>query len=182
MIYIIFGIGLFFMSKSLQDNKQDFSRPDWFNKFDQTFKVIGEKYLIDWKILKAIALKESTLGTHPKVKRGLEFPNDIEGSRSEDGLSWGLMQMTLSTAKDYDKLATQAKLNNPYYSIDLSARHLKGLMRQFSNERDYIMAYNQGAGNQKKFIQMENQGTLKESNFSQAREYYKKYQQFLKEV
>lgn len=182
MILIIFGLGLFFMSQSLQNNDDDKVKPDWFNKFDQTFKLIGEKYLIDWKILKAISLKESTLGTHPRVKRGLEFPKDIEGSKSEDGLSWGLMQMTLKTAKDYDQLATPEKLNNPYYSIDLSARHLKGLMRKFTNERDYIMAYNQGEGNQKKFIQLEQSGQLKESNFPQARMYYQKYKQFRKDV
>lgn len=148
------------------------------NSFDDLFKKYGALTGIDWRILKRISWIESRVGTYKSVKRGLENPKDIKGSVSQDGLSWGIMQMTLSTAKDYDKYATEEKLNNAEYSIDLASRHLKFLkMRYFpSNVRDLIMSYNHGQGNQLRFIQKEKDGSLKESEFLAGRDYYKKYQ------
>ena len=145
------------------------------DKYDELFKKYGSIYGVDWKILKRISWIESTLGDNPRVAKGIKNPKDIEGSKSYDGLSWGLMQMTLTTARDYDKNATQEKLNNPTYAIELSARHLKMLKTILPNERDFVMAYNQGQGNQKKFLDLEKSGTLKETQFPQARDYFRKY-------
>ena len=144
--------------------------------FDPFFKKYADLNGLDWRMLKAIAMVESTLGENPRVKRGLINPNDIQGSMSEDGKSWGLMQLTVPTARDYDKSATEVKLNNPEFSIGISAKLLAMLNRIFDGqERDIIMAYNQGLGNQRKFIAMEKDGTLKAHQFPAAREYYKKY-------
>lgn len=145
-------------------------------KFDPFFQKAGLDNGIDWKMLKTIAMVESTLGENPRVKKGLLNPNDIIGSMSEDGKSWGLMQLTVPTARDYDKTATEVKLNYPEYSIGISAKLLAMLNRIFKgNERDIIMAYNQGLGNQRKFIQMEKDGTLKPHQFPAAKNYYEKY-------
>lgn len=147
------------------------------NSFDELFKRYAALNGLDWKTLKTIAMNESTLGMNPRVKRGLIQPSDIEGSKSEDGLSWGLMQMTLVTARDFDKSATAEKLNNPEYSIKLASQFIASLKRQFGSKiRDIAMAYNQGAGNQKRFIQLEMSGDLKRDQYPAARNYWLKYQ------
>ena len=125
--------------------------------------------------MKRISWVESTLGKNASVKKGLENPNDIAGSTSSDKLSWGLMQLTLKTAKDFDSQVTPQKLNNPDYSIKISAQYIKLLMRYFTKERDIVMAYNQGQGNQLKFVSLENSGKLKASDFPQARHEYERY-------
>lgn len=145
------------------------------DNFDDLFKKYGSMYGVDWKFLKRISWVESNTGLNSRVAIGLKNPTDIEGSKSYDGLSWGLMQMTVTTAKDYDKNATAVKLNNPAYAIELAARHVKMLKQLFSNERDVAMAYNQGQGNQKKFLASEKAGTLLQSQYPQAREYWNKF-------
>lgn len=108
-----------------------------------------------WMILKAIALNESSLGADKSVARGIASPLDVEGSKSQDGKSWGLMQFTLPTARDLDPSATEVKLNNPRYSINLGARYVAWLSKQFNPlEVQYIewviKSYNQGVGNSRK--------------------------------
>lgn len=125
--------------------------PSW-NRFDQLFKKYATKYAVDPFLLKAICLNESDLGREKSVARGLENPTDIEGSKSSDGKSWGLMQVTLTTARDLDPAATQAKLNNAEYSIDLAARYIKSLKRYFPDgvidqQMWLVKSYNQGPGN-----------------------------------
>lgn len=122
------------------------------NRFDSLFKKYASLNDIPWEWLKAIALNESSLGNHPSVRRGLEVPSDIEGSKSDDGKSWGLMQVTVTTARDMDPLATSEKLNNAEYSIKLAAQYLKWLKRYFpdgsSRQVEWLIkSYNQGAGN-----------------------------------
>jgi len=168
----LIGYLLFSSSVSNMDDVIKVVAPD---KFDDLFKKYGSMYGVDWKMLKRISWIESNTGLNSRVARGLVNPKDIEGSKSYDGLSWGLMQMTLTTAKDYDKLATSEKLNNPAYAIDLSARHVKMLKTLFSNERDVIMSYNQGQGNQKKFVASEKAGTLLTTQYPQARQYWNKF-------
>lgn len=122
-------------------------------RFDDEFKKAAQKYQVSWEWLKAIALNESSLGEESSVARGLATPGDIEGSKSSDGLSWGLMQVTLKTAKQFDPLASPEKLNDPKYSIDMSARVISDNIRYFkirlgdSNPRFFemvIKAYNTG--------------------------------------
>lgn len=114
----------------------------WF-KFDDLFKKYSSIYGINWKWLKAIALNESLLGENELVKQGLA---------SSDGLSYGLMQITLKTAKwlNSDIAVSPAQLNNPEFSIKLASKYLNYLSKIFPNDqRKIIMSYNQGEGNTK---------------------------------
>lgn len=120
------------------------------SNFDELFKKYAEKYGLDWKMLKSIAMIESSLGRAPSVAHGLNFPTDIEKSKSSDGLSWGVMQVTLKTARDYDSNASPERLNNPDYSIDLASRHLRMLKNLFKDDpkqiEKMVKSYNQGQG------------------------------------
>lgn len=163
--------------QSVEDTVETYL-PKW-NKFDSLFQSAGLLYGVEWEWLKAFALNESSLGDAPSVKRGLENPNDVEGSKSSDGLSWGLMQVTLKTARTMDPSATSQKLNDPAYSVDLSARYIAQLMRMFSTLDDryvewVVKSYNQGPGNTKK----EMVGTIE----GYANEYWARWQRNLNRV
>ena len=93
-------------------------------RFDALFKKYGKLYMVDWQMLKAIAMNESSLGSVKSVAHGIMYPSDIEASKSQDGKSWGLMQVTLTTARDLDPTASAEKLNTPEYSIKLAAQYL----------------------------------------------------------
>lgn len=143
-----------------------------FTRFDSLFKHYAEMYGLDWLLLKAIAMNESSLGTHPSVARGLAYPSDIQGSKSDDGKSWGLMQFTLPTARDFDKSATESKLNDAGYSIRLAAQFVKWLYMQFDSidprrTEWVIKSYNQGIGNTGK----ERRGEIK----GHAKEYFERF-------
>lgn len=173
LILSIIGIGAALMSKAASAAG---IKPVNVTKFDDIFKKYAAKYNIDWKLLKTISMVESNLGENPRVKRGIENPTDIKGSMSEDGKSWGIMQLTVTTAKDYDSTATEVKLNNPEYSINIAAQLISSLSRGFNeNERDIVMAYNHGRGNQRRFNELERQGTLKNNQFPAARHYLSKF-------
>lgn len=146
---------------------------DAFRRWDQLFKKYGARFNVPWKWMKAIAMNESSLGEAPSVKRGIEEPLDVEGSKSDDGKSWGLMQMTVSTLHDYDPQGEAVDLNDPEYSVDHAAQFLKSLMRQFDSgdaryEEWVIKSYNQGAGNTRKEIRGQISGY--------AAEYWARYQ------
>ena len=128
---------------------------DSWTRFDPLFASIGADYGVDPKWLKAFALNESSLGDDSSVARGLEVPTDIEGSKSSDGLSWGLMQVTVKTGRDYDPECSPEKLNDPKYSIDLAAQLIADLKKKFTPDDErrlewIVKSYNQGAGNTKK--------------------------------
>lgn len=117
--------------------------------FDALFVKYGDKYSVPPTWLKAIAMNESSLGTAKSVAIGMANPKDIENSKSSDGKSWGLMQVTLATAKKLDPAATEEKLNSPEYSVDLAAKLCANNMRAFSKFDDryiewVIKSYNQG--------------------------------------
>lgn len=111
-----------------------------FEKYDPIFKKYSARYSVPWRWLKAIAMNESSLGTNPRVLAGLV---------SSDGLSWGLMQVTLTTAKDlYKREVSADELKNNEISVDLAAKYLQRLMRYFPGDaKKIIMSYNQGEGN-----------------------------------
>lgn len=129
---------------------------DSWTQYDALFKRYAQIYGVeDWRYLKAIAMNESSLGKAKSVARGLEAPWDIEGSKSYDGKSWGLMQVTLTTGKWLDPMCTEEKLNNPDYSVklaaDLFARNQKTFNRYEPRWLEWVVkSYNQGAGNTKK--------------------------------
>lgn len=145
------GVGVFIMSKDASASETTNNLKP--SKWDDLFKKYAAENGIDWRLMKTIAMNESSLGTNSRVLNGLNNPYDIGASTSTDGLSWGLMQMTVTTARDFDKSADAVKLNDAEYSIRLSAKFIKSLYNQFpGNINDVIMAYNHGAGNQRKFI------------------------------
>lgn len=120
---------------------------DTFTRFDELFKKYGRLKDVPWRWLKAIAKVESQLGEYRSVKRGLASPDDIEGSKSDDGLSWGLMQVTLKLAKELRPGTTERDLNNPEISVQLAATYTRQHMNRWPNNREYIIrAYNGGPG------------------------------------
>lgn len=159
MIYLIMlGLGLFFVSSKAGDV---------LTGYDDLYKKYAGLYNLDWKMLKAISIIESNEGRAPSVAYGILNPSDVENSKSSDGLSWGLMQLTLTTARDYDRNVTVAGLNDPDYSIVLACKHLAFLKKLFSENEWVIKSYNQGQGNSLK----EKQGLI--SGYADS--YYKKY-------
>lgn len=131
------------------------TNPESFTRFDESFKRFASLFNIDWLVLKAICMNESSLGLHKSVALGLIHPTDIEGSKSDDGKSWGLMQFTIPTARDFDKSVTEEKLNNADYSIRLGAQFVAWLYARFPvtdprRTEWVIKSYNQGIGNTNK--------------------------------
>lgn len=144
-------VGLLAMKKKEDDASNAIDPTNW-RRWDGEFKKYAAMYGVEnWQWLKAIALNESTLGTHPSVARGIASPTDIQGSQSYDGKSWGIMQVTLTTARDLDSQATAPKLNDPVYSINLGARYVAKMQKQFVKNQRWlefvIKSYNQGPGN-----------------------------------
>ncbi len=136
-------------------------------RWDNLFKTMGAKHSVDWKILKAICMTESSLGTNKSVALGLANPKNTSGSASSDGKSWGLMQVRLKTARDLDLLVTPEKLNNAEYSIDLAAKYVSQLKKIFRTPdvrylEWVIKSYNSGPGNVKKEMKGEIQGFANE--------------------
>jgi hypothetical protein len=153
--------------------------------WDEEFKRAGIRYGVKWQWLKAIAQNESSLGRHPSVARGLAEPQNIEDSKSEDGKSWGLMQITLPDSRVRDHWSTwsddlkrralglkASRLNDPLFSIDLAAKIVSVAQTKFPlvdpryNEW-VVKSYNQGVRNS----QRERSGEIS----GYAGEYYKRF-------
>ena len=140
---------------------------------DAIFKKYAAQYGLDWLMLKSICANESSLGTHPSVVIGLNYPYDIEASKSSDGKSWGIMQVTIPTAQDFDISATPMKLNDPEYSVKIAAQFIAWLSIRYKTtdprRNEWIVkSYNQGVGNTAKEISGQISGY--------AGEYWSRYQ------
>lgn len=183
MIILLIGAGVYLLASNKTDSNEDKKlNVEKYGQFDSLFKASGTKNNVPWMMLKRIAWIESKVGTYKSVAIGIKNPKDIKNSVSDDGKSWGIMQMTLTTMGDYDKTPTAEELNHPDISIELAAQHLKMLRKLFTNERDVIMSYNHGQGNQKNFLVKEKAGTLLKTEYPAGRDYWNKYQQAIKEV
>lgn len=158
-------------------------KTDAWTRFDFLFKKYGSQYNIPWQWLKAFCLVESDLGRAKSVALGMREPSNIEGSKSSDGKSWGIMQVTLRTGSDFDKSITVEKLNDPVYSVEIACKYIswtinflnKSSISQ-SNPRwieAVVKSYNQGVGN-----------TVNEFSGKKgyANEYWLKWQKQLKRV
>jgi hypothetical protein len=124
-------------------------------RFDDLFHKWGSVYNVDWTWLKAFCLNESNLGRAKSVALGLANPGDVDGSKSSDGKSWGIMQVTLTTGAQYDSACSPQKLNDPDYSVQIAAELIADNTREFSQTDPrftewVVKSYNQGAGNTKK--------------------------------
>lgn len=92
--------------------------------------------------LKATSGVESDFGRDSLVRAG---------QVSRDGLSYGLMQLRESTARDFDPAVTIAKLNDPAYSIRVAAKFMAWVRSQWDlNDPRFeewcIRSYNGGVG------------------------------------
>ncbi len=130
--------------------------PAW-TRFDDLFSHYGQIFQVPFEWLKAFCMTESDLGRDPRVARGLVEPTDVEGSKSTDGKSWGIMQVTLPTAQDYDQDASAEQLNEPGYCVMIAAQHVAHLMQVFpvvmepaQRLESIVEAYNEGEGNELK--------------------------------
>lgn len=177
MIYFLAGaVALFFAT---QTGVKPVMKNTDSKRFDELFKKYGLENKVPMAWLKAIAMNESSLGNHSSVAHGLLYPKDIEKSKSEDGKSWGLMQVTLTTARDLDPTATPEKLNDAEYSIKLASKYIAWLGQQFSMfdsryDEWVIKSYNQGVGNTRKEI--------KGTGGGYANEYWERFLRNLKKV
>ncbi len=124
------------------------------DRFDATIQKAASTWGVPWKYLKAFAMTETWNGARwaPSMLRGIENPRDTEGSASDDRLSWGLMQMRITTAQDYLEDATPEDLNSPSVAADLAAQHIAFLFKLFPLvDPRYVewvvKSYNQGQGN-----------------------------------
>lgn len=162
-ILILLGLAAFLYFKGEDTLNTVVQNLDAWNKYDEKFKYYASKNGLPsdgWLWLKAIALNESSLGQNPLVKTGLW---------SSDGLSRGIMQLTVATANDYQhwvsNVATLKRdnpkkyeeiaslLDNDDLSINLSAQHFARLYRKFGRTLEHaVKAYNQGEGNMAKEI------------------------------
>lgn len=154
MINLLIGIGIAAVALAGKNKVEDVVtvESDSFHRWDPLFKKYGTQFDVDWRILKAISMNESRLGEEESVKRGLASPTDVEGSKSSDGKSWGLMQMTLTTGHDFDPSITVEKLNDPEYSIRIAAKFLAWIEDHFDDAdprrlEAVVKSYNQGVGN-----------------------------------
>lgn len=144
---VVIGGAYFFLNKTTGEKTAVTT-----HTYDQIFQNVAAQYGLDWQVMKAIAHIESQVGTYSSVLHGILNPNDVEASKSYDGKSWGIMQFTLPTARDFDASATAEKLNNPEYSIRLAGQFIAwlGLKIPAVDPRRtewIIKSYNQGIGN-----------------------------------
>ncbi len=111
---------------------------DW-TRYDSLFKRYASINGFPWEWAKAIALNESNLGRDPLV---------VKKTWSSDGKSRGLMQLTIPTARDYQKNVTPEQLDDPETSVRIASQYLGYLYKRYSGDpMKVIMSYNQGQGN-----------------------------------
>jgi soluble lytic murein transglycosylase-like protein len=149
-----------------------------YQKYDHLFKKYASKYGLNWKFLRRIAWIESRVGNDPRTSKGLV---------SYDGLSWGLMQIAegVGSPKEIELkgFGGADKLNDPEYSIDVACRLISYLKsKKGYTEKDIVQSYNQGEKNQDRMRELERQGKLLSTQYLAAQDYWKKYQQAIKEV
>lgn len=150
-----FALGVLLVTKKNAIADAITENSDAFSKWDPLLKQAASRYgIADWRWLKAIIWNESDFGRAKSVAHGLANPEDVEGSKSSDGKSWGLTQTTLGTANDMRPGTTVADLNNPAISIDVGAKYFAKMLNRYKENQKgkiperAVRAYNQGPGNE----------------------------------
>lgn len=116
-------------------------------KWDALMQSYCQTAEVPWLWMKGICIIESALGLNPRVAAGLANRNDIQASESEDGLSWGLLQLRPETARDFDIIANAQKLNDPDYSISIGSKLLRRLYRGLGGVEEFcVRGWNIGQG------------------------------------
>jgi len=145
MPWIFIGVFLLLAGASKMGTETLAKKP--FNEWDDLIKKYSDQYGVPFAWVKAIMMNESNLGLAPSVKRGIENPLDIESSKSSDGKSWGLMQLTLSTARMFESAVTPAGLNDPDISVRIGTKYLAYLIKKKGLDAEKVSrSYNGGPG------------------------------------
>ena len=140
-------LAVYYFGDTVDVAVQAASGDDAFTQWDSLFQSNGSAYSVPWRWLKAICMNESNLGQAKSVALGIQTPADVTGSISSDGLSWGLMQLTLATARALEGAQIQAPyLNDPGNSVRLGAELVKQLIGTFgiADRESVVRAYNGG--------------------------------------
>lgn len=141
----LLGVAVIFLF--LGGSKMGDAQIDPFFRWDALIEKYAKLYGVPFSWIKAVMMNESSLGQNARVKRGLENPQDVEGSKSSDGKSWGLMQLTLNTARQFESAVTPVALNDPETSIRIGTKYLAylGKLKGWDMEKT-IRSYNGGPG------------------------------------
>lgn len=146
-ILVLFGVANSSSTSATYETMTNGKKKNFNDAFDSLFIKYGNSYGIEPYILKAIAANESTVGKNSRVAYGIAHPSEIYSSVSTDGKSWGLMQVTLPTAQQFEKNLTEADLNNPDTSVRIAAKYLQWVKKYYGTDLEfYIRAYNGGPG------------------------------------
>lgn len=136
-------LALFKGSNAMAENET----VDEFHQWDNLIKKYASKSSVPWTWVKAIMMNESNLGRAASVKRGLINPSDVQGSKSSDGKSWGLMQLTLPTARMFESSVTETGLNDPEVSVRIAVKYLDWLYGKKNGDQEAVVrGYNGGPG------------------------------------
>lgn len=146
LIILAVGAVLYFNKEAIAGSIVTVQTENTSQSFDDIYKKYAAIYGLDWKNIKATAIIESNEGKHPSVSLGLQDP-DNESSVSEDGLSYGIMQVTISTANDFFPGTTFSDLNNPDRCVKIAAAIMNRNAQTFPGNLEYqVRAYNGGTG------------------------------------
>lgn len=147
-VWIVAGVlaAVYFFGDTLDTAVAAMTDDPSFTQWDSFFQQYGAQSAVPWRWLKAICMNESSLGQAKSVLVGLSDPSNVDGSKSSDGLSWGLMQVTLATANGLVGPVTPQYLNDPGNSVRLGAMLVAQLIKTFGidDRQSVIRAYNGG--------------------------------------
>lgn len=125
-----------------------FASDDPFTQWDSLIQNESSQQEVPWRWTKAIVAVESSYGQAASVAYGISNPTDIDGSKSSDGKSWGLMQLTLPTAQQFLPGITAVDLNNPGTNVQAGTMYLASLIDDFGtgDPESVFRGYNGGPG------------------------------------
>lgn len=141
------------------------------DRFIELFNQYGPQYGVSPLWLQAFCMNESSMGQDPSV---------MAGELSADGLSKGIMQLTLATARDFEPITSLDDLNDPETSVRIATRLIAQIQTSFSTpDTRYVewcvKSYNRGVAR----TQQEQAGDpkgLAEPGFTNGNTYWARWQ------
>lgn len=149
MIWILAALGIFLIVEPtvMEEIVENLYNTDPFYRWDSLIEKYCKIYDVPFSWAKAIMMTESSLGQDPRVQAGLMDPENIEASKSGDGKSWGLNQLTLSTARMFAPTVEISDLNDPDTNQDIATQYMAYLIRlKGLNGEAFARSYNGGPG------------------------------------
>lgn len=129
------------------------------SNFDAIIKKIADEYNLDWLLVKAVCIKESSLDTwkirfepswkfrfKPEVfsqKNNVSLETEINCQKT----SWGLMQVMGTVARELGFYEDLPKLLQPQNGIFYGCKKLSALIKRHNDLPTALAAYNAGSGN-----------------------------------